>query len=146
MFVRITADFGADQFVDDGAGVVALEPAVGGDRADAGAVSAGVHHDDAVAGAQQEFRLTNDSDAVVRYTVEEEDPIPIGIFRTDFPTLEKRSVRCAHVEILAGCPRDGEGGVGFTDEIGRELAADGMEKCRAGEPSGHGRQERREEQ
>jgi hypothetical protein len=51
--------------VDDGAGVVAFEPAVGGDGAAAGAVGAGVHHDNAVAGAQQEFGLTDESDAVV---------------------------------------------------------------------------------
>jgi hypothetical protein len=135
-----------EQRVDDGAGVVALEPAIGGDGAAAGAVRSGVHHDDAVTGSQQKLRLTHDSDAVVGDAVEEEDPTAVGIFRTDFPAAEKRSIRGANVEILAGCPGDGEGGVGFANEAGSQLATNGMEEGRAGEPTRHGRQERREEQ
>src|SRR5258708_4984759 len=129
--------FRRKQGVDDGAGVVAFEPAVGGDGAAAGAVGAGVHHDDAVAGAQQEFRLTDDSNAVVGDAVKEEDPTAIGIFRADFPSAEKRSIRSLHVKVLAGCAGGGEGGVSFADEIGRQLAANGVEESGGGDPSGN---------
>ena len=138
--------FGREQRVDDGAGVVAFEPTVGGDGAAAGAVAAGVHHDDAVAGGQQKFRLADDADAVVCLAVEEEDPVPVWIFGADFPAVEQHSIRRADVEILAGRPTEGEGSIGFADEVGRKFAADRMEERRAGEPSGHSRQERREEQ
>jgi len=137
---------GRNQRVDDGAGVVAFEPAVGGDGAAAGAMGAGVHHNDAVAGAQQEFRLTDDSDAIVGDAVEDENPAAIGILRPDFPATEKRSIGSLHVEVLAGCADGGEARVGFADEIGREFAANGVEEGRGGEPSGNSRQERREEQ
>ena len=86
---------------EDGAGVSAFEPAVSGDRAAAGAVRSGVHHDDAVAGAQQKLRLADDSDAVVADAVKKQNPAPVGIFGPDFPASKKRSVRRMHVEILA---------------------------------------------
>lgn len=44
--------FGGDERVDDGGSVGAFEPAVSGDGAFALAVGAGVHHGDAVSGAQ----------------------------------------------------------------------------------------------
>ena len=125
--------------VDDGAGVVALEPAISRHGTAAGAVGAGVHHDHAVAGSQQEFRLAQDSDAVVGDTVEEEDPIPIGNFRADFPAQEKRSIGSPNLEIFAGCPNDEEGGLGLANQVGGELAANGMEKRRAGKPSAYSR-------
>src|SRR5437762_3360881 len=87
--------------------------------------------------------MTSDSYAVVSDPVEEQDPVAIGIFRADLPAPEKRSILCGHVEILAACPGDGEGSVGFADEVRSQLAANGMEERRAGEPSGHSRQERR---
>src|SRR2546421_2539080 len=90
--------------------------------------------------------MTSDSYAVVSDPVEEQDPVAIGIFRADLPTSEKRSILCGHVEILAACPGDGEGSVGFADEVRSQLAANGMEERRAGQPSGHSRQERREEE
>jgi len=132
--------------VDDGAGVAAFEPAIGGDGATAGPVGAGVHHDNTVPGAQQKFRLADDSDAVVGDAVEKEDPAPVGFFRSDFPTPEERAIRRANVEVLAGCASEGEGSAGFADEIGRQFAANGMEKRRSGEPSGYRGEERREEQ
>src|SRR5205807_937703 len=116
--------------VDDGAGVGALEPAISRHGTAAGAVGAGVHHDHAVAGSQQEFRMAQDSDAVVGDTVEEEDPIPIGNFRADFPAQEKRSI---------GSPNLEEGGLGLANQVGGELAANGMEKRRAGKPSAYSR-------
>jgi len=93
----------------------------------------------AVAGSQQEFRLAQDSDAVVGDAVEEEDPISIGNFRPDFPAEEKRSIRSANLEIFVGCPRDEEGGLGLANQVGSELAANGMEKRRTGKPSGYSR-------
>ena len=143
---NIFVAFGSEEGVDDGARVIAFEPAVGGDRAAASAVGAGVHHDDAVAGAQQKFRLTDDSDAIVGDAVEDEDPVAVGILGADFPSTKRRSIRGFHVEVFAGCAGGGEGGVGFADKIGRQLAADGMKEGRSSEPSGNGGQERREEQ
>src|SRR5260370_19841479 len=78
--------------------------------------------------------------------MEEEDPAAVGVFRADFPATERGSIRCANVEILAGCPGDGEGSVGLTDQTGSQVAANGMEERRAGKPSGHSRQERRGQQ
>jgi hypothetical protein len=137
---------GEDQRVDDGAGVVAFEPAVGGDGAAAGAVGAGIHHDEAVAGAEQELRVADDADAVVGDAVEEEDPIAVGILRADFPATENCSIGSTNVEILAGGTGDRQGNVGFVDEVGSQLAADGMKECGAGEPSGYRREQRRQEQ
>src|SRR5260370_10325008 len=134
------------QRVEDGGGGVALAQAIGWGGTAAGAVGSGVHHDDGVTGAQEEFRLTNDSDAVVGDAVEENDPTAVGVFRTDFPTSEKRSVLCANVEILARRSGEGEGGVGFANEVGSQHAANGMEERWGGEPSRHGRQERRGEE
>jgi hypothetical protein len=51
-----------------------------------------------------------------------------------------------HVEILARRSGDGEGGVGFANEVWSQLAANGVEERWAGEPSAYGGQERREEQ
>jgi hypothetical protein len=132
--------------VDDGACVVAFEPAVSGDGAAAGAVGAGVHHHDAVAGAKQEFGLADDSDAVVGDAMKNENPTPVRVFRADFPAAKYRSIGSLHLEILAGRAGDGKRSVSFADEIGREFAADGMEECRTSEPSGDSRQERGEEQ
>ncbi len=54
---KARSQLGSAKSVDDGAGVGVFEPAVGCDFAFACAVGAGVHHDDAVAGAKQEFGL-----------------------------------------------------------------------------------------
>src|SRR5437667_1126117 len=90
-----------EQGIDDGASVVAFEPTVGGDGSAAGAVGAGVHHDHTVASAQQEFRLANNSNAIVGNAMKKENPVPVGIFRTNFPATEQRSIGCADVEVLA---------------------------------------------
>jgi len=90
--------------------------------------------------------MADDAGTVIGNAVEEENPAAVGIPGPDSPTAEKRSIGRANVEILAGCPGDGEGDVGFADEIGRQLASDGMEEGRPGEPSGDGREQRREEQ
>jgi hypothetical protein len=59
-----------EQRIDDGAGVVAFEPAVRCDRTFARAVRAGIHHDNAVTGAEKEFGLSNDASAIVGDAVE----------------------------------------------------------------------------
>jgi len=102
---------------------------------------AGVHHDDAVAGAQQEFRLTDDSNAVVGDAVEDENPVAIGIFRADFPAAEKRSIGSLHVEVLASSAGGGEARVGSRMRSGvssREWGGGTREQ----RPSGYSSQER----
>ena len=146
LLVRITADFRTDQFVDDDAGVVTLEPAVSGDGAFAGAVGAGVHHNDAVAGAQKEFRLANGPHTVVGLAVKEQDPKAVGILGADFPAAEERAIWCADVEVFAGGPGGGEGRVGFADQIRGEFAANGVDQGGAGQPPHHGGEDRREEE
>src|SRR5260370_10514448 len=123
-----------------------VKPAVGGGGAAAGAVGAGVQHDQAVGGAEKDLRLADDAGAVVRGAVKEQDPAAVGILRTDFPAAEKSSIRRANVEILARGAGDSEGDVGYVDQIGSQLAANGMEERRADEPSGDRRRERRKGQ
>ncbi len=137
---------GREQGVDNGAGVVAFEPAVGGNGAFAGPVGAGVHHHDTVSGAKENFRLADDADAVVGNTVKKKNPVAVGIFRHNLPAAQKYPVWCANIEILAVCARNREGSVGLADEVEGELAADGVEECGTGKPSGNGGKERREEQ
>jgi hypothetical protein len=135
-----------NELVDDGAGVVAFEPAVGGDGTFAGAVGTGVHHDHTVARAEQEFRLADDADAVVGHAVEKQHPRAVGLGRSDLPAAEKHAVRGANVKVLALRGSDGEGGIGFADEIGGEFSADGMKEPGRDQPTSDRRQKRREEQ
>lgn len=111
----------------------------------AGAVSAGVHHDDAVTGAKQELRLADDADAIIGDAVKEENPISVGIRRRDFPAAEHYAVGSADVEVFAVATGIGDGSVGFADEVGGEFAADGMEEGRGDEPAGDACQEWRKE-
>lgn len=68
--------------------VIALEQAVSGERAVAGAVGAGVWHEDVVAVSEQELGIAGHADAVVAETVEEDDGISIGLARMDEPGAE----------------------------------------------------------
>jgi len=86
------------------------------------------------------------SGAVVGDAVEDENPVAIGIFREDFPAAEKRSIGSLHVEVLASSAGGGEARGGFADEIGCQLAANGVEERGSSDPSGYSSQERREEQ
>ena len=81
-----------EKSVDDGAGVVALEPAVGGDGAIAGTMGAGVHHDDAVTGAKQKFGMADHADAVVGDAMEEKDPVAVGMIGPDDPAAEEDAI------------------------------------------------------
>jgi hypothetical protein len=143
---RTALRYRAEEVVDDRARVVALEPAVGGDGALAGAVGAGVHHDHTVARAEQEFRLAYDAHAVVGHAVKEQHPRTVGIQGSDLPAAEKDTVRGTDVEILTLRVGDGKRSVGFPDEIRREFEADGMKEPRRDQPAPDRRQERREEQ
>lgn len=101
---------------------------------------------DAVATAKEEFRLADDTDAVVGNAVEEQDPRAIGLGRSDFPAAQENAVGSTNVEVLPEGMRDGEGGAGFANQVGSQLAANGMEESRGDEPAGHSREHRREEQ
>ena len=92
---------GGFQRIDDGARVVAFEPAVGGHRAFAGAVSAGVHHHHAVARQQQDAGVFEDSHAIVGDAVKKEHPIAVGLCGTHFPAAQKDAIGGAHVEVFA---------------------------------------------
>ncbi len=142
----ITALLGGNQSVDDGARIVAFEPAVRGDGALARAVGADVHHNDAVAGEEKDAGVFENAHAVIRNAVENQCPIAVGVRGTDFPSSKQDAVRCANVKILAMSVDLTERGISFEDEIGSELPADGMEKRGSEEPSAHSRQCWREEE
>ena len=97
----------------DGRGVVAFLPAVSGNVAATFAVSAGIHHHHGVTVAQQELGVPQDSRAIVRHAMEEQDPIAIGFGRANFPSAQSDTVWCANSEILLGraCPGEHLSGV-----------------------------------
>ena len=135
-----------NESVDDSAGIVAFEPAVGGDGTFAGAVGAGVHHDDAIAGEEEDAGVSEDAHAIVGDAVEEDDPV-VGIRpAADFPAMKHHAIGGADVEVFAVCADLLEGGVGLLDKVRRKLAADGMDETGSDQPSGHGGEERREEE
>jgi hypothetical protein len=109
-------------------------------------VSAGVHHNDTVVGEEQNAGVFENARAVVRDAVENERPIAVGVHGTDFPASKEDAVGRANVEIFAMSVDLPECGIGFTEEVRRELPADGMEKRGSEKPSTHGRQRRREEE
>ncbi len=112
----------------------------------AGAVGAGVHHDDAVAGAKKEFGLADHADAVVGDAVEEEDPVAVGMVGADDPAVEEDAVGSADVEVFAVAAAVREGGVGFADKVGSEFAPDGMEEAWGYQPASDACQDRRQEE
>lgn len=136
---------GRNESVDDGAGVVAFEVAVGGDGALARSVSAGVHHENAVSGAQQNARVLDHSNPIIGYTVKDEHPGAVRILGDDFPATEQSSIGRADVKIRASRTDGRKGDVGFANEAGSELPADGVEESRAGKPAANGREQRREQ-
>ena len=62
--------FGGNEGVQDGTGVVAFKPAVGGNRSFAFAVGARVHEGDAIAGAEEDEGRLEDAHAVIGDPVE----------------------------------------------------------------------------
>jgi hypothetical protein len=137
---------GRKHCVNDGSSIIAFEPTIRGDRAFAGAVSASVHHDDAVAGSQKKFGLADDADAVIGDAVKEEDPAAVGLRRGNFPAAEHGTVGGANVEVFAVSAGEGKGGVRFPNEVGSQFAPDGMEVGGADQPAGQSGQKWREEQ
>jgi hypothetical protein len=109
-------------------------------------VGAGVHQDDAVAGAEEKFGLGYNAYAVVGYAVEEEYPAAVGVVGADDPASQKDAVGGADIEVFAVTAAVGEGGVGFADEVGGEFAADGMEEVGGDEPASNACQDGRQEE
>jgi hypothetical protein len=136
---------GGYEFIENSARVVAFEPAVGCDRALTLTVRARVHHRDAVAGAKKKARVHEDPHAIIRDAVEEQDPGAIWMCRANFPTAKKRAVGRSDVERFASNAELAEGDIGLLDEVGRECAANGVEKSRSDEPAKNDGDERRGE-
>jgi hypothetical protein len=57
------------------------------------------------------------------------------MIRADDPAPERGTVGSADVEIFAMAAGVSEGGIGFADEVGGELAAYGMEEVGGDEPA-----------
>ena len=134
------------QSVNDRARVFAFEPAVGGRRAFARAVGPRVHHHHSVPGAQQDFRLAGDADAVVRHAVKQQHPGAVGIPGRDLPAGEQHTVRRPHLERLAVRVGERERRIGFANQVGRKFAPDGMQIRGRHQPPRHRCQHRRQEQ
>jgi hypothetical protein len=98
-------------------------------------VGAGVHHDDAVTGAEEKFRLADYADAIIGDAVKKEDPTSVGMLRTDDPTSKENAVRGADIEVFAVAAGKGERGVGFADEVGGKFAANRMKEAGGDEPA-----------
>lgn len=79
--------------------VVALEEAVGSERAAAGAVGAGVGEQYGESALKEELSVSRHADAVVAETVEEEDGVSVGMMRTDEPGTEGDGVRCGDGDV-----------------------------------------------
>jgi hypothetical protein len=113
-------------------------------------VGAGVHQDDAVAGAEEKFGLGYNAYAVVGYAVEEEDPTAVGVVGAYDPAFQEDAVGGADVEVFAVASAVGKGGIGFADEVGGEFSADGMEEVGGDEPASNacqdGRQEKKDQE
>ena len=65
------------QRIDDCARIVALQPAIRRHRAFTFAVSASVHHHDAVSGMQQHARMFQNAEPVVTDTMKQQHPVPV---------------------------------------------------------------------
>ena len=109
--------FGSLERVNNDTGVFALEPAVGGNVAAAIAVGTRVHHHDAIAVLQKEFRLSDDADAIVGNAVKEQNPGTVGIFRADFPAAQDGAIRGFDDEVFAFAVRVFEAFVGVADQV-----------------------------
>ncbi|GAC1617005.1 MAG: hypothetical protein NVS9B13_03150 [Candidatus Acidiferrum sp.] len=120
---------GGFQGVNDGASIVAFEPAVSGDGSFTGAMGAGVHHDGVVAGAEEEFRLANDADAIVCDAMKEQDPTSVGMSATDFPAAQTHAVGSDNGEVFAVGTDEAKRCVSFPDEVGSQLPANRVEEC-----------------
>ncbi|HEY6388380.1 MAG TPA: hypothetical protein VIX91_22095, partial [Candidatus Acidoferrum sp.] len=98
-------------------------------------VGAGVHHDDAVAGAEEKFGLADYANAVVGDAVEEKNPTAVGTLGLDFPAAKEDSVRRPDVEIFAVPASVGKRGVRFADEVLGKLSPDWVKESRGDKPT-----------
>ena len=138
--------FGREKSVDDGFGIVAFEPAVGGHGAVTGAMRASIHHDYAVARAKEQLGLAKDADAVVGNTVKEQHPAAVGICGPYFPAAQRDAVRSADFEILTMRADPRERHVSFLGQIRCEGPTDRMEESRPNQPAGNAGQQRRKDE
>ncbi len=109
-------------------------------------MGAGVHHDDAVAGKEQDARVFENAHAIIRHAVKDQYPIAVGVRGTHFPSSKEDVVRCANIVFFVTRANLRESGIGLPDEVGCELPADRMEKRGPEKPSAHGSQCGREEE
>ncbi len=93
--------------------VVALEEAVGGERAAARTVGAGVGKEHGESVGEKELRVSDHADAVVAEAVEKEDGVPVRVMGMDRPGAENNAVG------------RGDGGIG---EVGVE-GVGGLADC-----------------
>ena len=76
--------------------------------------------------------VADHADAVVGDAVVEEDPVAVGMVGANNPAAEEDAIGSADIEVFAVAAAVGEGGVGFADEVGSDLATDGMEEAGRG--------------
>jgi hypothetical protein len=104
-------------------------------------VTAGVHHDDAVAGSEKEFGLADYADAVVGDAMEEQDPIAVGMIGANNPASQETAVACLDVEIFSMPAGMRERGVSFADEVLGKLPTNGVKESWRDEPARNASQE-----
>jgi len=141
--------FRGDERVEDGARVVAFEPAVGGHGASTFAVGAGVHQYDIVTGTEEEQRVFEDADAIVGDAVKNKNPRAVGLRSAHLPAAKKNAIGSGHGEGFAKRADLCEGGVGLLDEVGGERASNGMKEGWSDKPADdagdeYGSEEKRE--
>lgn len=81
-------------------------------------MGANIHHHNAVARAEKKLGVANDAGAIVRDTVEEEDPVAVRLRCANFPAAKDDTVGSTHLEILAMGGDARKGSVGEPD-LGR---------------------------
>jgi hypothetical protein len=107
-------------------------------------VGAGVHHHDTVAGAEKEFGVPHDPDAVVRDAVKEQNRTAIGMGRPNSPAAKHNAVGSTDLEVFAMGTGHSKRGVRFANEVWSKLPSDGMEEARANQPARNAGENRRE--
>ena len=128
---------GSNQRVNDRARIVALQPSVCRDCALTFSVGARIHQNDAIARAKNNQALLEHTHTIVGDAVEEEHPGAVGMCGANLPATQQNAIRSANVERFTQRSNLCEGSIGLLDEIGRERAADGMQKRRSDEPANH---------
>ena len=89
--------------IDDCLRIATLNPTIGRHRPFTFAVSASIHHYNAVAGGKQNQCVLEDSDAIVSDTVEHQHPIAVGLRCAHFPSTEQPAIVSSHIKVFAPC-------------------------------------------